>query len=83
MEYLNGGDLYSLLRKVGCFEENVARSYIAELVCLNLFRRHTLSFLSNFVSSTSSYISGSCFGIPAFSWNRAPGFETRQCIDCT
>lgn len=33
MEYLNGGDLFSLLRKVGCLEEDVARIYIAELVC--------------------------------------------------
>lgn len=32
MEYLNGGDLYSLLRNVGCLEEDVARTYIAELV---------------------------------------------------
>lgn len=32
MEYLNGGDLYSLLRKVGCLEEDIARTYIAELV---------------------------------------------------
>ncbi|KAL8153950.1 hypothetical protein V2J09_011710 [Rumex salicifolius] len=32
MEYLNGGDLYSLLKKVGCLEEDVARIYIAELV---------------------------------------------------
>lgn len=32
MEYLNGGDLYSLLRKIGCLEEDVARVYIAELV---------------------------------------------------
>lgn len=32
MEYLNGGDLYSLLRKVGCLEEEIARTYIAELV---------------------------------------------------
>jgi len=33
MDYLNGGDLYSLLRNVGCLEEDVARLYIAELVC--------------------------------------------------
>ncbi|KAJ7009101.1 LOW QUALITY PROTEIN: hypothetical protein NC653_007669 [Populus alba x Populus x berolinensis] len=32
MEYLIGGDLYSLLRKVGCLEEDIARIYIAELV---------------------------------------------------
>ncbi|EPS65315.1 hypothetical protein M569_09463, partial [Genlisea aurea] len=32
MEYLNGGDLYSLLRNLGCLDEDVARVYIAELV---------------------------------------------------
>ncbi|KAF8398957.1 hypothetical protein HHK36_014822 [Tetracentron sinense] len=32
MEYLNGGDLYSLLRNLGCLEEDVARIYIAEVV---------------------------------------------------
>lgn len=32
MEYLNGGDLYSLLRHMGCLEEHVTRVYIAELV---------------------------------------------------
>lgn len=32
MEYLNGGDLYSLLQKVGCLEEDIVRIYIAELV---------------------------------------------------
>ncbi|KAL0351889.1 UNVERIFIED_CONTAM: putative serine/threonine protein kinase IRE4 [Sesamum calycinum] len=32
MEYLNGGDLFSLLKKIGCLEEAVARTYIAELL---------------------------------------------------
>ncbi|XP_057819606.2 probable serine/threonine protein kinase IRE4 isoform X2 [Cryptomeria japonica] len=32
MEYLNGGDLYSLLRNVGCLDEDVVRIYIAELL---------------------------------------------------
>ncbi|MFS7968581.1 putative protein kinase AGC-MAST family [Helianthus anomalus] len=32
MEYLNGGDLYSLLRNLGCLDEDVARTYIAEVV---------------------------------------------------
>uniref|UniRef100_A0A7N0ZVB7 non-specific serine/threonine protein kinase n=1 Tax=Kalanchoe fedtschenkoi TaxID=63787 RepID=A0A7N0ZVB7_KALFE len=32
MEYLNGGDLYSLLRNLGCLEEDVARIYIAEVL---------------------------------------------------
>ncbi|KAG7594481.1 Protein kinase domain [Arabidopsis thaliana x Arabidopsis arenosa] len=32
MEYLNGGDFYSMLRKVGCLDETNARVYIAEVV---------------------------------------------------
>nr|CAB3493502.1 unnamed protein product [Digitaria exilis] len=32
MEYLNGGDLYSLLRNLGCLDEDVARVYLAEVV---------------------------------------------------
>ncbi|XP_041998474.1 probable serine/threonine protein kinase IREH1 isoform X1 [Salvia splendens] len=32
MEYLNGGDLYSMLRNLGCLDEDVARIYIAEVV---------------------------------------------------
>lgn len=44
MEYLNGGDLYSLLRKVGCLEEDVARIYIAELV-LALEYLHSLGII--------------------------------------
>lgn len=32
LEYMIGGDLSSLLEQVGCFEENVARYYFAELV---------------------------------------------------
>lgn len=41
MEYLNGGDLYSLLRNLGCLDEDVARVYIAEVVCAFSF---SLSF---------------------------------------
>ncbi|KAF5955818.1 hypothetical protein HYC85_008674 [Camellia sinensis] len=44
IEYLNGGDLYSLLRKVGCLEEDVARIYIAELV-LALEYLHSLGIV--------------------------------------
>ncbi|KAG0607460.1 hypothetical protein M758_8G030600 [Ceratodon purpureus] len=32
MEYLNGGDVFSLLRNMGCLEEDMVRVYIAELV---------------------------------------------------
>ncbi|CAI5461553.1 unnamed protein product [Closterium sp. Yama58-4] len=34
MEYLNGGDLFSLLQNLGCLEEPMARAYIAELMGL-------------------------------------------------
>lgn len=44
MEYLNGGDLYSLVQNVGCLEEDVARVYIAELV-LALEYLHTLEIV--------------------------------------
>lgn len=48
MEYLNGGDLYSLLRKVGCLEEDVARIYIAELVCQRTFTYICISLFSSY-----------------------------------
>ncbi|KAK4429170.1 putative serine/threonine protein kinase IRE4 [Sesamum alatum] len=44
MEYLNGGDLFSLLKKIGCLEEAVARTYIAELV-LALEYLHSLGIV--------------------------------------
>ncbi|XP_077214183.1 putative serine/threonine protein kinase IRE [Tasmannia lanceolata] len=42
MEYLNGGDLYSLLRNLGCLDEEMARVYIAEVV-LALEYLHSLN----------------------------------------
>ncbi|XP_058205693.1 probable serine/threonine protein kinase IRE isoform X2 [Rhododendron vialii] len=44
MEYLNGGDLYSLLRNLGCLDEGMARVYIAELV-LALEYLHSLNVI--------------------------------------
>ncbi|KAM0836605.1 hypothetical protein ACQ4PT_062211 [Festuca glaucescens] len=44
MEYLNGGDLYSLLRGLGCLDEDMARAYIAELV-LALEYLHSLNVI--------------------------------------
>ncbi|KAG2622265.1 hypothetical protein PVAP13_3NG274200 [Panicum virgatum] len=44
MEYLNGGDLYSLLRNLGCLDEDMARTYIAELV-LALEYLHSMSVI--------------------------------------
>ncbi|CAL1405176.1 unnamed protein product [Linum trigynum] len=42
MEYLNGGDLYSLLRNLGCLDEDMVRVYIAEVV-LALEYLHSLN----------------------------------------
>ena len=47
MEYLNGGDLYSLLRNLGCLDEDVARVYIAEVVSYYLSFRTTFTFHGN------------------------------------
>ncbi|KAG6721015.1 probable serine/threonine protein kinase IRE isoform X2 [Carya illinoinensis] len=44
MEYLNGGDLYSLLRNLGCLDEDMARVYIAEVV-LALEYLHSLNVI--------------------------------------
>ncbi|KAL3521436.1 hypothetical protein ACH5RR_019585 [Cinchona calisaya] len=44
MEYLNGGDLFSLLKGLGCLEEDMARTYIAELV-LALEYMHSLNVI--------------------------------------
>ena len=46
MEYLNGGDLFSLLRNLGCLDEDMARIYIAEVVrpflTLQIFALHRI-----------------------------------------
>ncbi|XP_022879407.1 probable serine/threonine protein kinase IRE [Olea europaea var. sylvestris] len=44
MEYLNGGDLFSLLRNLGCLEEDMTRIYIAEVV-LALEYLHSLNVI--------------------------------------
>ncbi|XP_027110474.1 probable serine/threonine protein kinase IRE isoform X1 [Coffea arabica] len=44
MEYLNGGDLFSLLKSLGCLDEDMARIYIAELV-LALEYMHSLNVI--------------------------------------
>ncbi|XP_026663288.2 probable serine/threonine protein kinase IRE [Phoenix dactylifera] len=44
MEYLNGGDLYSLLKNLGCLDEEMARAYIAEVV-LALEYLHSMNII--------------------------------------
>ncbi|XP_051142972.1 probable serine/threonine protein kinase IRE isoform X2 [Andrographis paniculata] len=44
MEYLNGGDLFSLLRNLGCLDEDMAHVYIAEVV-LALEYLHSLNVI--------------------------------------
>ncbi|GAM27975.1 hypothetical protein SAMD00019534_111510 [Acytostelium subglobosum LB1] len=43
MEYLIGGDCASLLRALGCFDEAMARHYIAEtILCLEYLHKHAI-----------------------------------------
>lgn len=77
MEYLNGGDLYSLLRKVGCLEEDVARIYLAELVRRKTLELYSLNWLLiDYSLMALVNATGSCFGISSFSWNCTPRSET-------
>lgn len=80
MEYLNGGDLYSLLRNLGCLDENVARTYIAEVVSSIILSNSLSNILTisiwPFIREIER-IAGTCFGILAFSSCGAPRFETR------
>ncbi|XP_006365254.1 probable serine/threonine protein kinase IRE [Solanum tuberosum] len=68
MEYLNGGDLFSLLRNLGCLEEDMARIYIAELV-LALEYLHSLNIIhrdlkpDNLLISPSGHIKLTDFGL--------------------
>lgn len=66
MEYLNGGDCFSLLRVVGALDEETAQLYIAETV-LALEYCHTQVCL---VQST-------CLPIPNYIFRC--GFSTDQC----
>lgn len=68
MEYLNGGDLFSLLKNLGCLEEDMARIYIAELV-LALEYLHSLNIIhrdlkpDNLLIGPSGHIKLTDFGL--------------------
>ncbi|XP_039124244.1 probable serine/threonine protein kinase IRE [Dioscorea cayenensis subsp. rotundata] len=68
MEYLNGGDLYSLLRNLGCLDEEMARTYIAELV-LALEYLHSVNVIhrdlkpDNLLISCDGHIKLTDFGL--------------------
>ncbi|KAI3735174.1 hypothetical protein L6452_14664 [Arctium lappa] len=68
MEFLNGGDLFSLLRTLGCLEEDMARVYIAELV-LALEYLHSLNIIhrdlkpDNLLIGPDGHIKLSDFGL--------------------
>ncbi|KAL6847148.1 hypothetical protein ACP4OV_023001 [Aristida adscensionis] len=68
MEYINGGDLYSLLRNLGCLDEDMARTYIAELV-LALEYLHSLNVIhrdlkpDNLLISRDGHIKLTDFGL--------------------
>ncbi|KAG9140748.1 hypothetical protein Leryth_006929 [Lithospermum erythrorhizon] len=68
MEYLNGGDLFSLLKNLGCLEEDMGRVYIAELV-LALEYLHSLNIIhrdlkpDNIVIGPDGHIKLTDFGL--------------------
>ncbi|KAJ8752847.1 hypothetical protein K2173_008582 [Erythroxylum novogranatense] len=68
MEYLNGGDLFSLLRNLGCLDEDMARIYIAEVV-LALEYLHSLNIIhrdlkpDNLLISQHGHIKLTDFGL--------------------
>ncbi|GJM95103.1 hypothetical protein PR202_ga11806 [Eleusine coracana subsp. coracana] len=68
MEYINGGDLYSLLRSLGCLDEDMARTYIAELV-LALEYLHSMNVIhrdlkpDNLLISREGHIKLTDFGL--------------------
>ena len=65
MEYLNGGDLYSLLRNLGCLDEDIARIYIAEVVSFDSSEIVTFPFIYLFYLLFTSSV-GSRSRIPTF-----------------
>ncbi|KAL4566349.1 hypothetical protein LXL04_030463 [Taraxacum kok-saghyz] len=82
MEYLNGGDLFSLLRNVGCLEEDVARIYIAELV-LALEYLHSLGIVhrdlkpDNILIAHDGHIKLTDFGLSKIGLINSTGDFTR------
>lgn len=68
MEFLNGGDLYSLLRNLGCLDEDMARVYMAEVVrVLPLYFLNSYTCFSVIQVFTRIYVSSLfLFGSPFF-----------------
>ncbi|MEW5318651.1 MAG: hypothetical protein WDW38_009857 [Sanguina aurantia] len=68
MEYINGGDCYSLLRKMGALPEEVARQYVAETV-LALEYCHTQGIIhrdmkpDNILISSNGHVKLTDFGL--------------------
>nr|XP_043640239.1 probable serine/threonine protein kinase IRE4 isoform X2 [Erigeron canadensis] len=82
MEYLNGGDLFSLLRNVGCLGEDVARIYIAELV-LALEYLHSVGIVhrdlkpDNILIAHDGHIKLTDFGLSKIGLMNSTGALTR------
>jgi len=86
MEYLAGGDLHALLKRVGRLEEPLARIYLAEMVLGLQYLHETLGIVhrdlkpENILISSSGHIKLTDFGL---SWTKlgmshAPGSAQRE-----
>lgn len=86
MEYLNGGDLFSLLRNLGCLDEDMARIYIAEVVRPFVTPQNLLNLLLNFskcieIEFKKIAFSGACSGVFAFCKYHSQRLKARQFVD--
>eukprot|EP00891_Asterochloris_glomerata_P002182 jgi/Astpho2/2182/e_gw1.00040.212.1_t len=85
MEYLNGGDCFSLLRNMGALEEEVARLYVAEAV-LALEYCHTQGIIhrdmkpDNLLISSTGHVKLTDFGLSCVGPVRASRHERRRAV---
>lgn len=90
MDYIPGGDLMSLLIKLGIFEEDLARFYIAELTCA-VESVHKMGFIhrdikpDNILIDRDGHIKLTDFGLcTGFRWTHNSKYYQRngKCLCC-
>lgn len=89
MDYIPGGDLMSLLIKLGVFKESLARFYIAELTCA-IESVHELGFIhrdikpDNILIDKDGHIKLTDFGLcTGFRWTHNSKYYQRNGEYCS